>query len=152
MELAYDAAIDWAYINKDDSSDSDKVAERKRPQQGPSLLTSITNGTVNKKKNDDSSDSEDLDVMDMWQVKCYNCDKRGHFARDCRKPPKNSDTRSNSYSRSPSTRPNSRSSQSTQPKHSRSQKEQFYMLDSRVYPESKSIFGDNDSESESENT
>jgi Ty3 transposon capsid-like protein/Zinc knuckle len=129
MELAYDAAIDWAYINQDDSDASTNP-------QGPPLLTPATNET--KKKKDDASDDDELDVMDMRQVTCYNCNKLGHFARDCRKP-------RNDTSDAPSTRSKVRFS--SYPKRSQSQK--FYMLDNRVYSRNKDIF-DTDSESGSE--
>nr|GEZ20783.1 putative ribonuclease H-like domain-containing protein [Tanacetum cinerariifolium] len=39
-------------------------------------------------------DQDDLEEMDLkWQVKCFNCHRRGHFSRDCRSA-KNSRNRS----------------------------------------------------------
>jgi Ty3 transposon capsid-like protein len=60
MELAYDAAIDWAYIYQDDSG-SDSNSEKK---QGPPLLQT----SAKKKKNDDSDSDivpDELNKMDM---------------------------------------------------------------------------------------
>src|SRR5947207_5301196 len=73
MELAYDAAVDWAFINKElpkVKSNGDIFAEPEKPKES------------------DVSD-DDLDVFDakqLAQVTCYKCGKRGHFSRGCTSP------------------------------------------------------------------
>src|SRR5947207_4930088 len=73
MDLAYDAAVDWAFINKElpkVKSNGDIFAEPEKPKES------------------DVSD-DDLDVFDakqLAQVTCYKCGKRGHFSRGCTSP------------------------------------------------------------------
>jgi Zinc knuckle len=70
MELAYDAAIDWVYINKA----SDRTSKN--------LLVNYE-----KTSKDDLLD-DDLDILDakqLAQVICYNCGGLGHFSHDCQK-------------------------------------------------------------------
>src|SRR5947207_6286839 len=68
MELAYDAAVDWAFINKEvlrAKLNHDIFADSEKPKES------------------DVSD-DDLDVLDakqLAQVTCYKCGKRGHFYR-----------------------------------------------------------------------
>jgi Retrotransposon gag protein/Zinc knuckle len=71
MELAYDAAIDWAYTNKPPSEKSKNIlVEPEKTQNG------------------DLSD-DDLDVIDTKQsaeIHCYNCGELGHISRYCKNP------------------------------------------------------------------
>nr|GFC92331.1 nucleolar protein 58-like [Tanacetum cinerariifolium] len=55
------------------------------------LRTSSTSQSANKKqefvKSDDKKEDKKADdkKRDMSKVKCYNCKKKGHFAKDCKK-------------------------------------------------------------------
>jgi Ty3 transposon capsid-like protein/Zinc knuckle len=70
MELAYDAATDWAYINV--------ISKVEASNPDPSL------GSLAASDKDISED--ELDTIEMTNIKCYNCNRRGHLSHDCTKP------------------------------------------------------------------
>ena len=55
--------------------------------------------TISKESDTDSTDQ--LDAIDMQQVKCYDSGKRGHFAKDCKRK-RNSFSRIKDSKRDPS--------------------------------------------------
>ena len=65
----------------------------RRGQEGSTPATGVNAaepGEANKKKNDDRNRNRSGGAArDLSQVKCYNCNKRGHYANNCTKPPKN---------------------------------------------------------------
>nr|GEZ01902.1 hypothetical protein [Tanacetum cinerariifolium] len=68
-----------------------KVSKSKEKPTNNNLRTSSTSQSANKKqefvKNDNKKveKKDDEKKRDMSRVKCYNCRKEGHFAKDCKK-------------------------------------------------------------------
>jgi hypothetical protein len=90
MEIAYDAAIDWGYINVLEL-DSEPEPEAKRSPVLIDLQKKSKSDSTQKKTTTDESD-EDLDfivqklyAINMAQIKCWNYQDHGHFAKDCKK-------------------------------------------------------------------
>ena len=78
MEVVYDAAIDWASIESSTPSTSAKKPSGQRPKSSKSLRDSSRthrySRTKSKDKEQDSDQTEDdLDALDLANVKCYNC-------------------------------------------------------------------------------
>ncbi len=116
MEPVYALARQWA---KSAVNVVQSTSFGNRSPSGRSLLQfskprNRTKPTTSKEKEKDTSDDEELNVIrqlehlnaaDMSQVVCYNCNKRGHFARDCKSKPT-----STRFTPTPSRRPNTASS------------------------------------------
>jgi hypothetical protein len=43
---------------------------------------------ASERRKEKEREEDELDMMDMSRVKCYNCEGFGHIARDCTKPKK----------------------------------------------------------------
>jgi len=89
MEIVYDAAIDWASIESSTPSTSTKKPSGQRSKSSKSLRDSSRtrrySHTKSRDKERDSDQTEDeLDALDLANIKCYNCKKKGHIARDCK--------------------------------------------------------------------
>ena len=91
MEIVYDAAIDWASIESSTPSSSMKKSSVQRPKSSKNLHDSSRTRRYSHAKSKDKehySDQteDDLDALDIANMRCYNCKKKGHLARDCSKP------------------------------------------------------------------
>ena len=85
METVYDAAIDWAYVNGDGKQQKSIFDSTDKAK---SLIETAQQILDNGKRIGEFSDDE-LDILDMaslQNIKCYNCNERGHLAKDCPKP------------------------------------------------------------------
>ena len=76
IESAYDAAMDWATVYE--FNNSTKVIVEL------STLNPIDIKRITISKESDTDSVDQLDAIDMQQVKYYNCSKHRHFARDCK--------------------------------------------------------------------
>src|ERR1700694_1154215 len=85
MEVVYQAARQWAARRT--TYKSDKSQNPLNPHKPKLLKFGHRGSTPSTPKTKDTSEDE-LDEMDMQQVTCYNCQKLGHFMRDCTLPKK----------------------------------------------------------------
>jgi Integrase core domain/Zinc knuckle len=94
MEVAYQLARQWAINAK--TSGTTHHSRHSQPHQGKPLLkfgrkpkptpTTSTSTTKDESSSDEGLDYivEKLNAMDLAQVTCFKCEKKGHFARDCK--------------------------------------------------------------------
>jgi hypothetical protein len=87
MEVAYDAALDWATVYMD-TTDYDPTKTKASSEAPVNISLSVPKPSLQKRLPVASAKSEEdeLDMlanMEMSQVTCHRCLKPGHFARNC---------------------------------------------------------------------
>ena len=101
MEFVYQLARQWATnyriagnLGNGSSRHSRHTHSRRLLKFGKTKSSSPSSSPTTTAKKAESEDDldyiqpEDLNRMDLMQVTCYNCGKRGHFKRNCKSPPK----------------------------------------------------------------
>lgn len=80
-----------AKARRDKKKDRRRYDQRQRQPEGSTTATGVNAaepGEANKKKNNDRSQNCST-TRDLSRVKCYHCQKLGHYASNCSEPPKN---------------------------------------------------------------
>ena len=76
----------YAFIDYDQESDAERAMEKLRDHDFSGLKINIEWSKKSNKHDRPRGDRNDRDRprRDLDDVKCYNCNRRGHFARDCK--------------------------------------------------------------------
>ncbi|GAA5938005.1 hypothetical protein JCM1841_002915 [Sporobolomyces salmonicolor] len=98
LDAMYTSARDWARIDRLGPS---KRNNAPRPECGPRPPpAAVDTFGASSASTTDAMDVDTLHTVEMAAVRCYNCNKLGHFSSDCREP-----RRTNTYRRNPALPP-----------------------------------------------